>query len=161
MSTIGELIRQNTILDLGPLPAPRLSPNATVHQGLQFLMRGRRGAIVIVEGLRPVGIFTERDVVYRLSSDVLTSRERRQRMPLRDVMSHPPVTVRRRATLQEALETMVDKQYRHLVVVDAAGELQGLLTTQDLVQFLVDQFPEDIVNLPPRLHQQFHTPEGA
>ncbi len=161
MSTVGDLIRQNTVLDLGPLPAPRLTPNATVHQGLQFLMRGRRGAIVIVEELVPVGIFTERDVVYRLSSDILTSRETRRRMPLSEVMSKPPVTIRRRATLQEALETMAARQYRHLVVVDAAGDLKGLLTTKDIVQFLTDQFPEDTVNLPPRLHQQYHTPEGA
>ena len=60
------VLQQSALLDLGPLPAPRLTPVATVQQALQFLVRGRRGAIVVVEGLRPVGIFTERDVVYRI-----------------------------------------------------------------------------------------------
>ena len=56
---------------------------------------------------------------------------------------------------------MVERKYRHLVVIDRAGQLRGLLTTSDIIQFLTDQFPEDTVNLPPRLHQQYRSPEGA
>lgn len=161
MNTLSELIRQDRVMDLGPLPAPRLAPNATVHQALQFLTRGRRGAIVVVEGLRPVGIFTERDVLVRLGEDLSESREEQMRSALRDVMSQPVVTVRRQDSLHAAIEKMVDKRIRHLVVVDRHGDLQGLLTTNDLVQFLTDQFPEDTLNLPPRLHQQYTSREGA
>ena len=81
--------------------------------------------------------------------------------PLSEVMSRPPVTIERNASLRSAIETMVEHGYRHLVVVDRAGELKGLLTSNDLVQYLTDQFPEETVNLPPRLHQQYRTPEGA
>ena len=161
MKTISELIRENQVVDLGPLPAPRLGSRATVQQGLQFLVRGRRGAIVIVDGLRPLGVFTERDVVYRLPDELYTSREQRLRMPLREVMSAPPVTVRRQETLRDAIGKMVDGKLRHLVVVDRHGDLKGLLTANDLVQFLTDQFPEDTVNLPPRLRQVYHTAEGG
>jgi predicted transcriptional regulator len=161
VNPLSEMIRDTQVLDLGPLPAPRLAPSATVHQALQFLVRGRRGAIVVVEEMHPVGIFTERDVLHRLPEGLFTSREQRNRMPLRDVMSQPPVTVRRQETLAEAMEKMADKELRHLVVVDRNGDLKGLLTTNDLVQFLTDQFPEDTVNLPPRLHQLYRSPEGA
>jgi len=161
MSALNEVIRETQVLDLGPLPAPRLAPAATVQQGLQFLVRGRRGAIVVVELMRPVGIFTERDVLQRLPEELFTSREQRNRTPLREVMSSPPVTVRRQETLADAMAKMDDQQLRHLVVVDRNGDLKGLLTTSDLVQFLTDQFPDDLVNLPPRLHQQYRTPEGA
>ena len=44
---------------------------------------------------------------------------------------------------------------------DNPEKLKGLLTTSDIVQFLTDQFPEDTVNLPPRLRQQYHSPDGA
>ena len=47
------------------------------------------------------------------------------------------------------------------MVVDRHGDLRGLLCTTDLVQFIIDQFPEEIVNLPPRLRQQYQSPEGA
>jgi len=56
---------------------------------------------------------------------------------------------------------MVSHHHRHLVVVDRDGDLKGLLTTNDIVQFLTDQFPEETINLPPRLHQKYETPEGA
>ena len=161
MNRLRDLIRDNLVLDLGPLPAPRLAPNATVHQALQFLLRGRRGAVVAVEGTRPVGIFTERDVLFRVPEGLFASRERIRRAPVDEVMSRPPVTVRRQATLFDAIQAMVRHECRHLVVIDRTGDLRGLLTSSDIVQYLTDQFPEETLNLPPRLHQQYHSPEGA
>ncbi len=156
-----DLIRDSRVLELGPLPAPRLPPEATLHQALQFLVRGRRGAIVVVDPeLRPIGILTERDVLHRSGSDDLT-RERRRKIRLEAVMSKPPVCIERRATLHQAIETMNRNRHRHLVVVDGEGRLRGLLTTNDLTQFLTDQYPQQVINLPPRLHQQFRRPDGA
>lgn len=160
VNALRDLIVDNRVLDLGPLPAPRLAPNTTMHQALQFLVRGRRGAIVVVEGMRPVGIFTERDVLHRLPAGP-SSRESRDKTPLSEVMSRPPATILRKASLRDAIEMMVEQGYRHLVVVDRSGDLKGLLTTNDLIQYLTDQFPEETVNLPPHLHQQYRNPEGA
>jgi CBS domain-containing protein len=117
--------------------------------------------VVAVEGTRPVGIFTERDVLFRVPEGLFASRESIRRAPMAEVMSRSPLTVRRQATLFDAIQLMVQKGCRHLVVIDRAGDLRGLLTSSDIVQYLTDQFPEDTLNLPPRLHQQYHTPEGA
>jgi predicted transcriptional regulator len=153
MNSLKDLIAENRVLDLGPLPAPRLAPNATLRQALKFLVRGRRGAIVIVEGLRPVGIFTERDVFERHGSADTT--------PISELMSRPPTTVRRSDSLRDAIAAMVERGCRHLVVVDREGELKGLLTSNDLIQHLTDQFPEETVSLPPRLRQRYRSQEGA
>ena len=161
MNAVSELLRRSRVLDLGPLPAPRLSANVTVQQALQFLVRGMRGAIVIVDGSRPIGVLTERDVLNRLPEELFTSRERRRRTAVREIMSQPPETVVRGASLSDALETMDRRQHRHLVVVDREGDLKGLLTTTDIVQFLTDQYPEETVNLPPRLRQEYRSSEGA
>ena len=45
--------------------------------------------------------------------------------------------------------------------MDREGDLKGLLTSNDLIQYLTDQFPEETVNLPPRLRQRYRSPEGA
>jgi CBS domain-containing protein len=126
-----------------------------------MLMRARRGAVVVLEGTKPAGIFTERDVVYRLPAALYPSREDRRRTPLARVMTASPVTVERRAGLGEALRRMVTGGHRHLVVVDEKGDLAGLLTANDIVQFLTDQFPEETMNVPPRLHQRYHRRGGA
>ena len=161
MSPVGDLFKNSRVNDLGPLPAPRLAPNVTLHQALPFLARGRRGAVVVVETLRPIGILTERDVLQRLPQGWFATREKRVSTPLGEIMSRPPVTVRGKTSLAEALETMDRLHHRHLVVVSGTGDLKGLLTTNDIVQFLTDQFPEDTLNLPPRLHQQYRSTEGA
>lgn len=162
MTTLADVLAEARVLDLGPLPAPRLAPGATLQQVLPFLARGRRGAVVAVDGNRPVGIFTERDVVRCLAQGTLgASGDERSRTALRDVMSLPPITARRQATLAEATERMVEHGVRHLVIVDRQGDLRGLLITNDLVQFLSDRFPEQTLNLPPRLHQQYRSREGA
>lgn len=149
------------MLELGPLPAPRLAPTATVQQALQLLVRARRGAIVVVGSrLEPLGIFTERDVLRRCGDDGFRA-DVRQRTPISSMMSQPPSTIRRQATLLDAIVAMDERRHRHLVVVDRDGYLRGLLTTNDIVQFLADRFPEDVVNLPPRLHQQYRGREGA
>ena len=161
MKLIRELIRESRILDLGPLPAPSLSSASTVHQALQLLSRSRRGAVVALDDSQPVGIFTERDVLYRLRGGLLSSKDQLKKTPLRDVYSAPVATIRRQATLLEAIQKMDRLAHRHLVAVDRDGNLRGLLTTNDLVQYLTDQFPEETVNLPPRLHQRYTTAEGA
>ena len=160
MNTLRELIDQTRVGDLGLLPAPRLEPTATVRQALQFLARGKRGAIVLVDGSKPIGIFTERDALYRMADGELTT-DRMQRVLVREMMSSPVRTVRRQQSLVEAIESMVAERCRHLVVVDREGSLKGLLTTNDLVEFVTERFPEGTVNLPPRLHQRYLRPEGA
>jgi CBS domain-containing protein len=161
VESIAELIRSTTVLELGPLPAPRLPATATEAQGLQHLVRARRGAVVVVDGMRPVGIFTERDVLTRLAEGDLSVRGEGSQRALSELMSQPVVTVRRQATLRQSIELMHRARHRHLVVVDREGELRGLLTSSDLVQYIADLFPEDVVNLPPRLHQRLDRPDGA
>ena len=161
MNAIADLIRATRVVDLGPLPAPHLAPGATVYQAVQSLSRGRRGAVIAVENDLPVGIFTERDVLYRLQGDLLRPGEVQKKTPLRDVMSKPVVCIPRTTTLLEAIETMDRLQHRHLVVTSSTGAIKGLLTTNDLVQYLTDQFPQMTLNLPPRLHQVYQRRGGA
>ena len=126
-----------------------------------MMARARRGAVVIVDGMKPVGIFTERDVLNRLTPDQMTSAEERARTRLRDVMTHPVTQVRRRVSLREAVTLMSEKGHRHLVVVNKRGELLGLLTSSDIIHYLTDHFPEDILNLPPHLHQTYPKRSGG
>lgn len=161
MALIRTLIRESRVLDLGSLPAPHVPPRTTVYQAVQHLVRGRRGAIVVAEGLKPLGVFTERDVISRLGDGLLGSEEARKRALVEEVMSSPAHTIQRRATLLEAIEVMDSCRHRHLVVVDRNDDMKGLLTTNDIVQFLTDKFPEDAINLPPHLHQRYLTGEGA
>jgi CBS-domain-containing membrane protein len=51
--------------------------------------------------------------------------------------------------------------YRNLPLVDKRGALVGLLRQQDVVEYVAESFPQEILNLPPRPHQQMAEADGA
>ena len=55
----------------------------------------------------------------------------------------------------------MDGGYRHIPVVDDDGHQVGLLSSRVILSFIADQYPESVLNLPPRLHQVLTRPEGG
>jgi len=61
-----------------------------------------------------------------------------------------------------ALNKMSVGRFRHVPVVDDRGAPVGMLTTRDLIDFIVELCPEEILNLPPQPQLAFHPErEGA
>jgi len=139
----------------------RTSP-ATVSSGSPLRdalasMRAHGGdAVLVQDGHRLVGILTERDVLTRvLGAAVDDSR------PVNDFMSADPHTLHAEATLIEAMQAMESGHYRNLPLIDDSGAVIGLLRQQDLLEYVAEAFPQEILNLPPRPHQTMEEPEGA
>ena len=88
------------------------------------------GAVVVVdESERPIGIVTERDLVYKV---VATDDGR---ATAASVMSSPPITISPGDHLYQAIALMTQRRCRRLVVVDENGGLAGFLSMRDLLQF--------------------------
>jgi hypothetical protein len=51
--------------------------------------------------------------------------------------------------------------FRHVPLIEADGTLVGLLRQHDLLAYVAEAFPQEILNLPPRPHQKMEEPEGA
>jgi CBS domain-containing protein len=115
----------------------------TVGKVLQLLRAQRTGAIVICEGSKLVGIFTERDALKQMASGGDLS------APVRTVMSSPPVAIASDATVGKAIRMMAEGGYRHLPIVDQSQRPAGVLAADGIVHYLVDHFPETVYNLPP------------
>jgi CBS domain-containing protein len=98
------------------------------------------GALVVVEqkgGKRhPIGILTDRDLVL---SVVASDPEHLPSLLVSDVMSSELVTVRENEPLTVAVERMQTHGIRRLPVVDAAGELVGVIAADDVLRVLSDQ----------------------
>lgn len=100
------------------------------------VMNGRRiGAVVVVNGDRVVGIFTERDILCRVVAE--------QRAPsdtiVESVMTSPMAVCRRDTTIVECRALMTTKRIRHLPVVEE-GKLYGIISAGDiLAREVVDQ----------------------
>ena len=95
--------------------------------------RLRIGAIVVLEGGKLAGIFTERDVLRRVVAE--------QRDPstttVAEVMTTTVTTVKPDTDLDEVSAIMQQKKVRHLPVCDIAGRLHGMISIGDINAFNV------------------------
>jgi CBS domain-containing protein len=105
----------------------------TVRQAVALLAEKRIGALPVLEGNAVAGIFSERDVVYRLTSDGPAVLD----MPVGAVMTAPAVTVAPDTDVMAALGLMTRRRIRHLPVVEA-GAMTGFVSIGDLVKFRID-----------------------
>ena len=127
----------------------------SVGSVMQLLRAQRTGAVLICEGSKLVGIFTERDALKLMarSADLST--------PVRDIMSSSPATIASSATVGEAIRKMSEGGYRHLPIVDRDHKPTGVLAVHGIVHYLVDHFPETVYNLPPDPNSRPREREGA
>ncbi|OGF16071.1 MAG: hypothetical protein A2W00_10235 [Candidatus Eisenbacteria bacterium RBG_16_71_46] len=85
------------------------------------------GGLVVTEGDRVIGIFTERDILRR----VVAARRDPATTRVREVMTTPVACCRTETSLAEIRGVMTAKRIRHLPVVDEKG-LCGIVTIGDL-----------------------------
>jgi len=90
----------------------------------------RVGSVVVVddEG-KPIGIVTERDMVY------VVARALAPDTPVWMVMTENPVVINENALVTEAMEKMRVQNIRHLPVVNDEGKLVGMISFRDIVDF--------------------------
>lgn len=131
-------------------------PTTSLGDGLAQMRAEGGDALLITEGGRLVGILTERDVLTRiLGQDIDESR------PVSEFMTREPHTLDAEATLLDAMKAMEGGHYRNLPLVEDGGRVVGMLRQNDLLEYVAEAFPQEILNLPPRPHQLMEAPEGA
>jgi CBS domain-containing protein len=108
---------------------------ATAEQAIRAMLDRHVGAVAVLDAnTRVAGIFTERDVLRRLS---LSGHEPAQ-TPVREVMTTPVEMATLDTTPGQALATMIERHYRHLPIVDDDGRLLGMLSIRNVLQARID-----------------------
>lgn len=116
-----------TILDRKPPRVWDVGKSATVLEAARLMNEHRIGALVVTEGDRVTGIFSERDVLIRVvAAEVSPSQVR-----VGDVMTSPVAVCTPTTTLNECRTVMRDRRIRHLPVVDGE-KLIGMVSIGDL-----------------------------
>ena len=92
------------------------------------------GSIVVVkrtiEGINPIGIITERDIVRQIGfTDLFVVQA-----PIRQIMSTPLVTIGANSLVRDAIEIMQVKNIRRLPVMDNNGKMVGIITQKDVLK---------------------------
>jgi CBS domain-containing protein len=135
-------------------------PGTSLAECVAAIQRSGTGDSVFVttpDG-RLAGVLTERDIFGRLvdpAADVDLNR------PVETLMTTTPHTLSLEQSVRDAIDLMKTGRYRNLPMVDDEGLLVGVVRPQDVLKYLAEAFPEELLNLPPRPHQQMEQPEGG
>jgi CBS domain-containing protein len=133
-------------------------PGTSLADCVRAIQRSGTGDSVFVcdaDG-RLVGVLTERDVFAQIVGGKVDLGQ-----PVEDLMTTEPRTLDLDDTIRDAIVLMQTGRYRNVPVVDGAGQLTGVVRQSDIIKYLAESFPEELLNLPPRPHQRMKEPEGA
>jgi CBS domain-containing protein len=151
-----ESLPQDKVDTLRPHEPVTMGPDAVVGDAIALMQDHSIGCVFVTEQGRPIGVFTERDVLRKVLPQGLPGDT-----PIVEVMTRDPQSIRETSTVAGVMVTMHQGGFRHMPVVDDAGCLKGVVSVKRVVEYLVEHFPSAVFNLPPEPAQEFTTREGA
>jgi len=110
-----------------------IAPHRPVFDALVVLAEYRIGALVILDGDKLVGIFSERDY----AREIVLKGKSSKTTPISEVMSTNVLTVKPSDTVEQAMSIMSDNHIRHLPVLEG-NKVVGMLSIGDLVKETID-----------------------
>ena len=128
MKTVAQLLA----LKSGGIVA--IAPEVTVLDAVKLLAEKNVGAVLVIDGTRLVGMFSERDYARK----VVLQGKSSANTPVSEVMTRDVVFVTPANTNEDCMALMTDKHVRHLPVV-ANDQVVGLLSIGDLVKDIISE----------------------
>jgi len=117
-------------------------PNDSVFAALELLAHHEVGALMVMEGGRLVGVFSERDYTRKIALQGRNSKETR----VDDIMTRNVYTVAPATGTRACMSLMSEKKIRHVPVLDGATVL-GMLSIRDLMDDIIADHETTIAQL--------------
>jgi CBS domain-containing protein len=142
LRVLDQRVLREPIRHLNPRAPLSLPPSATVLQAIRLMREHRIGCILVVEENRLAGIMTERDLLLKLEQGGLDR-------PLAALMTSDPEVLHPDDPIVYALNKMSVGGFRHVPLVDAEHHPVGIISVKDIVDYICDFFPNDVLTVPP------------
>lgn len=149
---------QRTIGKYASRPVIAVDSESSVQEALLLMRDNRISCIIVLSCDEPVGILTERDIVFAANwllgqPDLL----------VKEVMNKPVMTASEDITIAQAYQTFTQHNIRHIVVLDEKLDMIGVFTQTDLVRSLQDKAFEGVEGVaslmtPQILHVDYDVP---
>lgn len=115
----------HTLVQRAPIS---VNTTASIQRAVEIMGEHKTGSVIVVNGDgAPIGLLTQSDVVRRVVLGKVPLDQ-----PISEVMSHHPATLPESANAYDAMFAMASRGIRHLLLVDDAGRLSGVISERDL-----------------------------
>ena len=142
MSTVATILSKNKGREIATV-----TEQDTTLAASQLMRERHIGSVIVLRGTAVVGIFTERDVLYRV---VANSKDPAQTR-VGEVMTAPVNSCESATSLSDCAQIMTGKRLRHMPVIDN-GELCGVITSGDILAHKVSHLEETNIFLKEYMH---------
>ena len=109
-----------------------VGPDTTVYDALKQMADRNIGAVVVLDGGHPIGLFTEREYARQVILKGKSSRD----VAVREIMVSPVVCIAPQQNIEECMALMTDKRIRHLPVMEG-GRIGGIISMGDVVKAVI------------------------
>lgn len=123
------MIEDRTIGSIMQVDVLRCLPSTPLYDAARMMRDEHCGSILIMDGNRPLGIWTEHD-----ATGLDLTKEDALDVPVGHVMSSPLVTTSPDVTVSEAGRRMKEEGLRHLIVTGADDQLLGIVSQTDVIK---------------------------
>jgi CBS domain-containing protein len=117
-------------------------PDDTVFGALELLAQYEVGALMVMDGGRLVGVFSERDYTRKIALQGRNSKETR----VADIMTANVVTVSPHTGTRACMSLMSERKIRHLPVLDGSTVL-GMISIRDIMDDIIVSHEQTIAQL--------------
>ncbi|MEJ0032534.1 MAG: CBS domain-containing protein [Bacteroidota bacterium] len=130
----GKGSRKNTVFSV--------PPTTIVYNAIEIMAEKNIGALLICEGDKLVGIFSERDYARKLILKGKSSKD----TTIGDLMTKDPFTITPEASIEECMEIMTTRRFRHLPVLEGSKVI-GVISITDVVRSIIEEQKSTISHL--------------
>ena len=150
-------LRQTKIRHLHMKEMVCVTPETSLGDTIATMQRRRNGCALVTLDSSLLGIFTERDLIRKVVGCAQGGLER----PICELMTPEPEALSPDDCLLDAVRLMNQGGYRHIPLVDSANRVCNCLSVINIVDYLLESYPQEVFSLPPRPNQNFSEPDGA
>ena len=111
-----------------------ITPEASVLDALKLMAEKEVGALVVLEGDKLAGIFSERDYARK----VILHGKSSSNTPVSEIMTHKVVCVGPDQSVEDCMALMTDKRIRHLPVLEEK-RVMGVISIGDVVKEVISE----------------------
>lgn len=130
-------LHEGAVAELPTTPVTLINADESVERAVKLMAENDVGCLLVIDGERLVGIFTQRDLLMK----TVDNYNRIKAGPIRDIMTPNPVVVRDTDSPAKAINLMAIGGFRHIPVLDVDDRVVGLIGPRRATAYLKNHFP--------------------